>query len=286
MVGHTEAEPHGILHSTPCQVFGVVFISAKALRYPHTRTVSSAMNNSQISAREVSGGTYDISKMWGDNYIISSKENNTPQEESGLEKSLWGKFILDGQWWYFTKEVTCQQLKSETGFKITIWLSASKMKSLEKSSFVTNVTKTNLQTCIHFHMTKIEPNREPKCLEESCIWESTSQGTNRPWPRSANQLNADLTTLWMPTWAGQRIIAAFGVGVHSSQELWGRFISCSEVVFFFLFQCLLLSSNSSHLLTLLMFFHSHFSPFCVLRVVPSTLRIILTHLETFLPLNA
>lgn len=81
----------------------------------------------------------------------------------------------------------------------------------------------------HFHRTKIETNSEPMCLEESCRRKSTSQGTNRSWPGSANQLNADLTALWIPTWAGQRIITAFCAGVHWSQEPWGRFTSCSEL---------------------------------------------------------
>lgn len=94
--------------------------------------------------------------------------------------------------------------------------------------FFSNVTKTNLQTYTHFHRTKIEPTSEPKCLEESCRRKSASQGTNSPWPGSANQLNADLTALWIPTWAGQRIITAFSAEVHWSQEPWGRFTSCSE----------------------------------------------------------
>lgn len=34
--------------------------------------------------------------MQGDNYATSSEENKAPQEESELEESLRGKFILDG----------------------------------------------------------------------------------------------------------------------------------------------------------------------------------------------
>lgn len=65
-------------------------------------------------------GTYNISKMLGDNYIISSKENNTLQEKSHLEMSLCGKVILDRQWEYFTKQRSHLLRASEAGF----WLSA------------------------------------------------------------------------------------------------------------------------------------------------------------------